>query len=69
MTGQQNQQQTQHPTCTGAAYAATSGACAAICLVPCANTQAGSGVARARGAAGASLRCAVDLVGSAQVCS
>jgi hypothetical protein len=55
-------------TCTGSAHAATRGARGALSFLSGANTQASGGVARARVAAGASLRCAVDLVGSAQVC-
>jgi hypothetical protein len=55
-------------TCTGSAHAATRGACGAISFLCGANTQASGGVACAGVAAGARFRCAVDLVGSAQVC-
>jgi hypothetical protein len=55
-------------TCTGSAQAAAGRACGVICFVSGANTQARGGVARARVSAGASLRSAVNGVGSAQVC-
>jgi hypothetical protein len=55
-------------TCTGAAQATSARAQAVICFVCGALARASSWIARAGVAARASLRCAVDLVGSAQVC-
>jgi hypothetical protein len=55
-------------TCAGAAHAATRRTCGALPFNRGTKTRARGGVACARVAAGASLRCAVDLVGSAQVC-
>jgi hypothetical protein len=63
-----HQQHCQQLTCTDAAQAAARRACGTINLSCGANTQARGGVAGAGVPAGAGLRCAVDVVDSAQIC-